>query len=420
METQNEIKTRRRVCEGESFLDFKRRAKTESFHEDFANYTKSYGDVYYWPQGGFHVVTDIALAKEVLTTSIYSANRASFFISRMPHLDISIIKDFFAVVGRMMVMSDEREHQRRRNAGSQGINEKLLNLYRPKIEAVVAKLLQPLKDDGSIEFVEGVARQLPQTVLADLFCIPESDRDLFNRCSNIMTGFFGGAVEYTNEVGKEVNEAAIAISQYFRGLIDERRENPQDDFFSGMLAVQEEFELDDEDIISQAVMMLVAGQVTTTDQICNNMYLMLKTQGVYQRLQENKGLLATTTEEFKRLDPAVTFLFRVATKDTTLGDQSIAAGETIFIANHAVNRDVSEFKQPEEVNIERKGMKHFAYGHGPHYCMGARLGRLQMSILFGKMLEMFPQLSFDSENLPERDHYSLSFSGFKKIPIIVS
>ena len=410
--------TRKIVREGESFLSLKRRSETAGFPENFAKYAKSKGDVYFWPQGGFHVVTTAALAKTVMTSPDFSADRARFFISRMPNIDLRIIKDFFGVVGKMMVMSDDKEHTIRRNVASAGLNEKLLDFYEPMIQRTVEKLLTRLEDQGSIEFVEGIARQLPQSVLADLFCIPDEDRTLFNRSSGIMTGFFGGAVEYTNEVGAQVNESAITIRDYFFKLLEERRKNPKNDFFSGMLAMQKGLNLADDELVSQAIMMLVAGQVTTTDQICNNLYLMLQTPGVYQKLVENPSLLPTAIEEFKRLDPAVTFLFRLARKPVMLGDQPVEPGDTIFISNHAICRDPEEFPNPEEMILDRKANRHFAYGHGPHYCMGARLGRMQMNILFKGMTERFPKLVLDPSKPAIRDHYSLAFSGFKTMHIL--
>lgn len=404
---------------GKSFLSFKRDSATYDFPEHFSQYLVEKGDVYFWPEGGFHVVTRAGLAKQVLMNPQFSADRSRFFISRMPNLDLRIIKDFFAVIGKMMVMSDGKEHAARRRAGMVGINEELLSIYEPRIQQVVERLFSSIKKNGHGDFVSEVARILPQSVLAELFSIPEKDRAFFNECSNTMTAFFGGAVEYTNAVGEKVNAAAISIQKYFCDLIEERRTNPKDDFFSKILKAQATLELSDEEIISQAVMMLVAGQVTTTDQICNNFYLLMSRPGLFEQIKKAPEKMTLATEEFKRFDPAVTFLFRVATQDTQLGSQTIKAGDTIFIGTHAINRDPEMFDAPLEMNISRQSNKHFAYGHGAHYCLGARLGRLQMEILFNCIVKSLPSLRLDSEKLAVRDHYSLAFSGFKTIPVVV-
>ncbi|NES73239.1 MAG: cytochrome P450, partial [Okeania sp. SIO2D1] len=129
-------------------------------------------------------------------------------------------------------------------------------------------------------------------------------------------------------------------------------------------------------------------------------------------------LLPNALEEFKRIDPAVTFLFRVANADVVINGQQIYAGEAVFISNHCVNRDLPETENPEQICIERKGIRSFAFGYGAHYCIGARLGRLQIQELFASMIARFPNLQLSPKYSPERDHYSLAFSGFKTLPIL--
>jgi cytochrome P450 len=403
---------------GKSFLEFKRDSNTRNFPEDFADYIRTKGEVFYWPTGGFHVVTRAELAKEILTSDNFSADRSQFFISRMPNVNLANLNGFFSVVSKMMVMSDGKQHTSRRRAAGVGINEDLIRSIEPKLRQSIIEMLNPLQENGKIEWVANVARILPQIALSHLFGIPKSDQAFFNKCAVTMTAFFGGAVEYTNAVAIEVNQAALELQKYFRNLISERRQDPMDDFFSHILKRQSDFNVDDEELIAQAVMMLVAGQVTTTDQICNNLFLMLSEPGLYTSLSAQPHLLPTATEEFKRFDPAVTFLFRVAKADTQVGHQPVKKGETVFISNHCINRDPKMFEKPNVLNIHRENNKHFAYGHGAHYCLGARLGRVQMHLLFENLVENFPSLSLDPRNPAIRDHYSLSFSGFKTIDLV--
>lgn len=407
----------REIKKGVSFLEFKRTSDTLHFPEQFAQYTRSFGDIYFWEPGNFHVVNNVDHAKEVLTGQQFSANRASFFISRMPNLDLSLIQDFFGLIGPMMVMSDGKQHQMRRKAAGMGINDHMIEAFTPKINKTVSTLLEQQQGKRSFEFVSEVARKLPSRVLADLFCIPEKDREFFFECSNTMTGFFGGAVDYTNEVGQKVNQAAIDIRSFFEQLIVARKKKPELDFISGMLMAQKKFGLSDAEIISQAVMMLVAGQVTTTDQICNNLFLLLSDPEIKDELIKKKSLIPKAMEEFKRFDPAVTFLFRVATQETVLGGQEIRKGDTVFVANHALGRDETEFERSHQLDIHRVRNNHFAYGHGPHYCLGARLGRTQMNILFSTLLDRFPKIRLGRPEQVQRDHYSLSFSGFKSLEV---
>lgn len=402
---------------GTSFLDVKRNSTSAEFPALFTDYLGSLGDVYFWDKGHFHVVTKANLAREVLTSTDFSADRGNFFISRMPNMDLSLIQDFFGVVKRMMVMSDDEDHARKRKIASSGFEDHILDRFTTIVRGTVRRLVSEVKGQSHIEFAE-MAKKLPSTVLADLLSIPEKDRVSFFVWANIMTGFFGGASQYRNEDGIEVNAAAKSIKTYFEGLLIERRKNPGEDYVSILLKIQPMMGMSDEDLISQLIMMLVAGQVTTTDQINNCMYLLATNPSIQAELKAKPELIANALEELKRLDPAVTFIFRVARNDTKIGDQSIKNGDVIFISTHCVNRDLPASDRPHEIDIERKGA-HFAYGHGAHYCLGAKLGRLEIRLLFEEILRVLPVLELDSGVNSLRDHYSLSFSGWKNLNLRV-
>lgn len=384
--------------------------------EEFSTYLQSHGDIFYWPAAEFYVVTSMELAKEVLKRPAFSADRSSFFISRMPELDLRLIKDFFGVVQKMMVMSDDKEHSTRRKAAALGIDGELLDHYKPIIEKTVGKLIERAAAKGEIEFVRDIAEPLPSIVLADLFCIPEQDREQFYQWSIQMTQFFGGATTYFDEDGKRVNKAAKALREYFQALLEERRKNSGPDFVSVLLENQKNFGLSDDEVISQAIMMLVAGQVTTTDQLNNNMFTMLDS-GSVPTLAENLEKVPAAMEEFNRLDPGVTFLFRTVRKEIELGGVRLKPGDVIFVSNHAVNRDASIFESPNSVQLDRKVNPHFAYGHGPHFCLGARLARMQMQMCFTELLRRYPKLRLNKSKPAKRLHYALSFSGFESIHI---
>lgn len=403
---------------GLSFLDFKKQATTLEFPDAFSNYIRSYGEVYFWEKGNFHVITKAHHAKEILTSDAYSADRGAFFISRMPNLDLRLIQDFFGVVKKMMVMSDDSTHTNMRKLAAGGFEDHILEKFTAKLQATVKGLVNDIKGQSHFDFVETVAKKLPSVVLADLFSIPDADRPQFLQWSNIMTGFFGGGSQYRNEDGIEVNDAALNLKKYFTSLIEERRRNPGEDYVSITLRAQPILKLTDDEVISQLIMMLVAGMATTTDQISNIMFLLATNPKVQQEVRENVSLVPQMLEECKRLDPAVTFIFRVARKETQVGTQPILPGDVMFISSHAINRDLTLDQRPEELNIHRK-VPNFAYGHGPHYCIGAKLARMEMKTLFEELFKVIPAFEIDPDQESVRDHYSLSFSGFKNLQVRV-
>lgn len=397
-----------------SLLDIKR-ATTPA---EYAAFLRGHGQIFYWDAAKFFVVTDYKLAQEVTKNPAFSADRASFFISRMPNIDLRLIKDFFGLVQKMMVMSDGKDHETRRKAAAMGIDGELLEHYKPVIDRTVGRLVDLAGSRGHLDFAKEIAEPLPGIVLADLFCIDVEDREDFYNAAVAMTRFFGGAAQYNNEEGVKVNDAATYIREFFRKLLAKRKADPRKDFFTVLLANQAKFSLTDDEIIAQAVMMLVAGQVTTTDQLNNNMFQLLST-GTLPELQKNPALLPTAIEEFNRLDPGVTFLFRTVKQPVVLGGLSLKPEDVVFVSNHAVNRDPALFERPNACVVDRAKNPHFAYGHGPHFCLGARLARMQMLACFEAFVKKFPQLRLDPANEPVRNHYALSFSGFESLPLLV-
>jgi cytochrome P450 len=229
-----------------------------------------------------------------------------------------------------------------------------------------------------------------------------------------MTQFFGGASTYTNDEGIEVNQSALNLKTYFIDLIEERKKHPQNDFLSILIKNKETFGLTEDEIISQAIMMLVAGQITTTDQMCNNLYTLLTMQGKKHELWENPLLLDYALDELNRLDPAVTFIFRVSKTQTTIDQQCIKPGDVIFISTHAVNMDPRVFESPNECLFTRGNNKQISYGYGGHYCLGAKLAKREMKLCFLELIRAFPELSIHKSHLPKRKHHSLAFSGFEE------
>lgn len=164
------------IRSGSSFHEFKKESSVEKFPALFADYIRSYGEIYFWEKGNFHVITKSSHAKEILTSNDFSADRGSFFISRMPNMDLRLISDFFSVVKKMMVMSDDDDHTMRRKAASRGFEDDIISEFKDKLVSCVNTLIENVENATEFDFVESIAKKLPSIVLAELFSIPEKDR----------------------------------------------------------------------------------------------------------------------------------------------------------------------------------------------------------------------------------------------------
>lgn len=392
--------------------------KRKSAPEEFARHLQSFGPIHRAPEQ-FWIVTDHSLAITLLKHPNLSADRGAFFQSQMSGCPFHKVASFFGVVQRMMVNSDGATHLQRRRLGQSGISDLIIDRFSSQVRKIVADLQTAIQNKSEIEFVADVSLPLPCIVLADLFGIPKEERLEFYKSANHMTQFFGGGTTDIVREGELANAGAEHLRGYFSQVISKHRQNagqnPTD--FIGHLVLNAG-SMDDDEVIAQSIIMLVAGSVTTTDQICNNLHMLLTT-GIWNDLKTHPERLEAAIEEATRLDPAVNFVFRTVTDDFEIEGQSIRKGEIVFVSTHAANRSPKVFPEPHQFRTDRERNPHLSYGAGSHYCLGAKLGRLQMRELFSSMLKNFPSLRLHPSRQAVRKHQSLGFSGFETLPLLL-
>ncbi len=329
----------------------------------------------------------------------------------MPEIDLTLLPDFFKVVSAMMVMQDGETHKSSRRICYHGFANAHIKRIEPLILQTINAQITKISGMESFDFMSEFANIIPMQTLADFFNIPEHDRLEFVEYAKTMTAFFGGGTTYNNDAAIKVNHAAKSLHLYFSDLYKQRKIKPADDFFSQLIANQSHFNLSSDQLISQAIMMWVAGMVTTSDQMANNFFSLVN--DFPEIINDNISFAdhSALINECNRLDPAVTFTFRIAKQDIKIDQQLIKQGQTIFISNHAVNRNSNIFIQPDRIELTRK-QNNFSYGMGSHYCLGAKLSMLEMQNLFFNLFKAKPNLKITSS---KRLHYSLSFSGFETI-----
>ena len=376
--------------------------KSELPHEEFVRGLKSEGPIFYSEADRFWVVTDRALALDVLRNESFSADRSSAFLQ--PRCPFHKVANFFGLVKKMMVNSDAPVHTVRRKLAHQGISDRVVDGFEPRVGTVIQTVFAACVDDlmrgQRVDFVEQIAMPIPNIVLAELFSIPEDERIRFFQRANAMTQFFGGASANIESDAAKANEAAAQLKTYFAELITERRAAPADDFISHLIEHQQGLGLDDDEVIAQSTLMFVAGTVTTSDQMANVLNHLLSVPELWNKLLAGEIAIKTVCEDATRLDPSVSFLFRLSKKDQVLGGKSIRAGELVFISTAACNRDHQT--------------AHLSYGHGSHYCLGARLGRIQIQGVIETLVNTGRRYQIAQS---VRKNQSLGFSGFESLII---
>ncbi|MGQ0665742.1 MAG: cytochrome P450 [Nitrospiraceae bacterium] len=346
-----------------------------------------------------------------------SSDRLKQYAAHQLHgLDLSIVADYLRVANRMMIIKDIPLHTRLRRMTSESFTKSALDVWRPIVQKVVDRLLDQIQGTGRMDLVSDFAQPLPALVIAEMFGIAEEDRDSFQRWSDDISKFWGGSFGNIEEDGRRANEAMVRLEQHFLHIIRMRRDQPGDDLMSHLIANQEKGRVDAEELTAQCVLILVAGHVTTIDQISNGLYALLMHPEELRKLREQPDVIHSAIEEILRFDSSVPFIHRVAKEDVVIRGRRIAKGQVVFLGLAAANHDPEQFVDPDRLDVARQPNKHVAFAVGPHLCLGAELARRELALGVAGLCNRFPALRFTNE-LPERRYDSLMFRGFKSMPL---
>jgi cytochrome P450 len=206
---------------------------------------------------------------------------------------------------------------------------------------------------------------------------------------------------------------------YFRTLLAARRREPADDLLSALISARDEQDrLSENELLSMAFLLLVAGHETTVNLIASGTLALLLNPGELARLRADPALLGSAVEELLRyVNPVNNATFRFTGEPVEIGGVAIGPGEVVLVALSGANRDPSRYAGPEELDLGRDSGGHLAFGHGIHYCLGAPLARLEAEIAFRGLLERFGsiELAVPADELRWRP--STLIHGLESLPV---
>lgn len=383
------------------------------------NWLRDHEPVHYAADVQAWVVSRYADVTALLRDPRLSANRIPVMAQQMlGGGDTTPIKDYLKATGDMMLMRDGDDHHRLRVLGNRGFTPSALAAWAPRVDRVIAALLDEVRGD-TFDLVADLAEPMPATVIAEMFGIPEADHGRFRTWADDQARFFGGTVRDPLADGVLANTSAIELGNYFRALHAERKAKPGDDLMSLFIAAEEAGRLTVEEVVNQCQLILIAGHVTTIDQLSNGLHTVLQQPGLWQRLAKSPDLVRATVEETIRFDSAVTLIMRVALQDVELHGRTIRAGQLVFLAFAAANRDPAVFDRPDTFDIDRPTNRHIGFGVGPHLCLGMRLAQMELDAAFKALLTRYPTLRLDPDRPAVRKCESLIFRGFASLPLRV-
>ncbi|MDA3649400.1 cytochrome P450 [Saccharopolyspora indica] len=287
---------------------------------------------------------------------------------------------------------DPPDHTRLRRLVAPAFTPRRIEALRPRAERLAADLVGRMIDQGPpADLVRDLARPLPSTLMSELLGVPVADQDRFFDWAETVVG------------GPGVDPSAIAaafaeLSEYLAGLVAQRREDPRDDLLGTLVAARDEGDrLSEQELVGIGVTLLLAGLETTTNQIGNFAWHLLTRPGLVAWLREDLGRVPAAVEELLRFTPIATSagFTRVAAEDVRLGEVTIRAGEAVLVDLDSANRDEAVYPDADELRLDRAGEPNLAFGHGPHFCLGAQLARMELDVALTALLESLPGLRLD-------------------------
>jgi cytochrome P450 len=296
---------------------------------------------------------------------------------------------------------DPPDHTRLRKLVSKAFVPKVINQLKPEIVALVDTLLDDIEERGHFDAITDLAYPLAVAVICRLLGVPLADEPQFGRASGLVGQSIDPLLSVTGEGAAGSDERLAAgrwLRGYFRDLIEDRRGRPSDDLISALIAVEESGDqLSADEIISTCNLLLIAGHESTVSLMATAILSMLRDPQQWQALGADPRRVSRVVEETLRYDPPAQLLGRIAADDITIGDVDVPSGTTMVLALGAAHRDPAANPRPDEFDPDRKGLRHLAFGHGPHFCLGAPLLRLEAHALLSAVAARFPNAQLAAE-----------------------
>ena len=346
-----------------------------------------------------------------------SSRRSTAFADRLPPDAQAQIAPLVRNITGWTLFTDAPAHTRLRALINKAFSVRLAEAMRPRLQSIVDALLDAVEKRGKFEVMRDLAIPLPVMVIGGMLGLPDRDCDRLRTWSDALAAFFSGRID-AQSIGR-VSTAIAELDTYFGSVIAERRQRPGDDLVSLLIAAEEEGRLlDDQELRSTCVMLLFAGHETTTHLIGNGLYLLLQHPLQRDRLVASPNLGPSAIEEILRYESPVQWQSRITLDDIEVGGQTIPKKSRLFLMLGAANRDPTQFPESDRFDIGRQNNRHLAFGQGPHYCVGAALGRLEGHIAIRSTLNRFPHLRLVNPT-PEWFENSV-LRGLKQMPLTLT
>lgn len=353
--------------------------------------------------GGW-VVTNHEQVAKVLKSRAFSSDR----VTPKRRLYAAEYQPAFDVLSRIMLQTDDPVHKHLRNLVLGAFSRTAVHDYHDAILGRCEELLAPGIARGQIEFMSEFAQPLPLMVISDILGVPTEDRlkikgwcDAF---SYLALNFY---VHVNEEKMAWCCNAIAEFCVYLQARIEAAGEAPGTDLLSSLaLVARDDPSVTMDDVIANCILLLNAGNETTTCLLGSGMRLLMEHPDQLGLLRNDKGLIPGAVEEFLRMEAPVQYVGRVASETLEFGGKRIRKGDIVLAVMAAANRDPAVFEHPDRFDVRRVHNRQVSFGTGPHLCAGIQLARYEAQTACEYLLDRLDWF----EPVPEPTLYSSNFN----------
>ena len=355
------------------------------------------------PEANLHVLSRFADCDEVLRHPDSCSDRLKSTVAQRA-LAAGEQPRPFGTPGFLFL--DPPDHTRLRRLVSKAFSPRVVKALEPDITAMVDGLLDAVAERGEFEAIADLGYPLPVAVICRLLGVPIEDEPKFSSASTLLAQGLDPFATFTGQPQgfEERLEAGLWLRGYLRELLERRRAQPADDLMSALIAVEEAGDqLTEDEIVATCNLLLIAGHETTVNLIANGILAMLRHREYWTALSADPDRGASIIEETLRYDPPVQLVGRVAGADMTIGEKSggavvdVPKGDTMMLLLAAAHRDPAVAERPDEFDPTRTAIRHLAFGHGAHFCLGAPLARMEATVALSAVTRRFPDARLAGE-----------------------
>jgi cytochrome P450 len=313
-----------------------------------------------------------------------------------------------------LLTMDPPGHTRLRRLVAGAFTPRAVAGLEPWIREVTARLLADLDGAAGFDLIDGLAFPLPIAVICHLLGVPAADQAQFRAWGHDVAATLDPQTAAAAQA--PTRAAELALTGYLTDLVRERRSRPDGSILSALIAAEDEGDrLSAGEVVSTALLLLVAGFETTVNLIGNGTVALLRDPDAWRRLRQDPALVPAAVEEMLRYDSPVQLTSRTATEDVDVDGAVIPAGRSVIVLIGGANRDPAIFERPDEFRIDRPDPgRHLSFSLGLHHCLGSALARLEGRVAIEELTQRYPALELAA---PPARRSLLVLRGFESIPV---